>query len=240
MADFLARLKQRKPARWGVAWMAFVFALLQGIDFVRRATIGCSFREPRASWARSRWRHMLLCAAARQGGDRGGITMESRRGHMQRFGVVVAMVCVGLCAGGARAAGVPPSVQQQIGVVMAAMGHAAKVHDTDRFMAAYMRGPDLVFAINGTVIHGWDALRAQQLIWWRNGKSNVVYTQQGKTEFMGLASGVVATTETIASRRTMPDGRVSTGTFVVTAIWKKLPQGWRIVYGHESWTKPPG
>jgi hypothetical protein len=27
---------------------------------------------------------------------------------------------------------------------------------------------------------------------------------------------------------------------VVTYIWKKLPQGWRIIYGHESWARPPG
>jgi len=26
----------------------------------------------------------------------------------------------------------------------------------------------------------------------------------------------------------------------VTYVWQRLPQGWRIVYGHESWKKPPG
>jgi ketosteroid isomerase-like protein len=149
------------------------------------------------------------------------------------------MVCA-LFAGCVNAADVPTSAREQIQAVMAAMGRAAAAHDTDRFMAAYMHGPDLVFAINGEVIHGWDALHAQQLKWWRNGKSDVVYTPQGEPEFTALAPDVVLTTETIAGRRTLPDGKVSTGTFVVTSIWEKLPQGWRIIYGHESWTRPPG
>jgi ketosteroid isomerase-like protein len=97
-----------------------------------------------------------------------------------------------------------------------------------------------VFAINGTVIHGWDALHAQQLKWWRSGKNDVIYTPVGKPEFTELANDIVLTTTTRAARRTLPDGKVSTARFVVTAIWKKLPQGWRIIYGHESWAKPPG
>lgn len=100
--------------------------------------------------------------------------------------------------------------------------------------------PSLVFAIDGRVIRGWDALHAQQLIWWRNGKSDVVYTPQGKTEFTALSSDVAVTTESLASHRTLPDAKVRDGTLVVTSIWKKLPQGWRIVYGHESWARLPG
>ncbi|HET9819296.1 MAG TPA: hypothetical protein VFP92_09035 [Rhodanobacteraceae bacterium] len=34
MNDFLIRLKQRKLVQWGIAWVAFAFALLQGIDIV--------------------------------------------------------------------------------------------------------------------------------------------------------------------------------------------------------------
>jgi TolB-like protein/Tfp pilus assembly protein PilF len=34
MNEFLARLKQRKLVQWGAAWVAFAFALLQGIDIV--------------------------------------------------------------------------------------------------------------------------------------------------------------------------------------------------------------
>ena len=34
MNEFFARLKQRKLVQWGIAWVAFAFALLQGIDIV--------------------------------------------------------------------------------------------------------------------------------------------------------------------------------------------------------------
>ena len=34
MTDLFARLKQRKLVQWGIAWAAFAFALLQGIDIV--------------------------------------------------------------------------------------------------------------------------------------------------------------------------------------------------------------
>ena len=133
-----------------------------------------------------------------------------------------------------------PSAEQAIRPIMAEMGRAAKAHDADTFMAPFLRSPGLVFVINGKIIRGWDALHAQQVKWWRQGKSDVVYTPQGKPAFMQLARDVVVTTLELASHRTLPDGKVGTGTFVVTDVWKKLPQGWRIVYGHESWAKPPG
>ncbi|MGB8635004.1 MAG: hypothetical protein WCD36_06920, partial [Rhodanobacteraceae bacterium] len=34
MADFIIRLKQRKLVQWALAYVAFAFALLQGIDIV--------------------------------------------------------------------------------------------------------------------------------------------------------------------------------------------------------------
>ena len=91
--------------------------------------------------------------------------------------------------------------------------------------------------LNGEVIHGWDALYAQQLKWWRNGKSDVRYTAAGPQEFMTLAPDVVVTTLSLTSVRTLSNGKISKGSFAVTDIWKKLPEGWRIVYGHESWAR---
>ena len=150
--------------------------------------------------------------------------------NLSRFAMLLGV----LLAGSASAATPPVSVQQQIKTLSDDMARAANAHDTDRYMALFAHDPNLVFAINGRVIHGWDALHAQQLKWWRNGKSDVVYTQSGATGFMPLDADAVVTTQTLSSRRTGPDGKLSTGSFVVTSIWKKLPQGWRIVYGHES------
>ena len=52
---------------------------------------------------------------------------------------------------------------------------AANAHDTDRFLATYVHSPDLVFIANGQIIRGWDSLHEQQLKWWKDGKSDVVY-----------------------------------------------------------------
>lgn len=56
----------------------------------------------------------------------------------------------------------PNSPEQQIRILQRAMDAAANAHDTDRFMAPFLRSDALVFVINGRVIHGWDALRDQQ------------------------------------------------------------------------------
>jgi ketosteroid isomerase-like protein len=130
-----------------------------------------------------------------------------------------------------------PSVQQQLQPILNEMMLAAKAHDTDRFTAVYLHQPGLVFVFDGKVIHGWDELREQQLQWWRHGKTDVVYTQNRPVEFTQLSREAVVTTQSMSSRRKLPDGKVSTGSFVVTDVWQKLPQGWQIVYSHESWER---
>ncbi|HET7649222.1 MAG TPA: nuclear transport factor 2 family protein [Gammaproteobacteria bacterium] len=155
---------------------------------------------------------------------------------MKRYAIVLSLMGA-VCVAPAHAGTAMASARRQIQPILDQMAIAANAHDTDRFMAAYLRRPTLVFVINGEVIHGWDALHEQQLKWWRNGKSDAVYTQTGPTEFEQIGSGMVVTTRTLDSRRTLPDGRKSTGSFAVTDIWQKLPQGWRIVYSHESWVR---
>lgn len=151
------------------------------------------------------------------------------------FGSVLCL-CV-LFAANVHADTGPRSARQSIQSIWDGMQRAANAHDTDRFMAPFLHQPSLVFAFNGELIHGWDALHEQQLKWWHNGKSDVVYAPVGDIEIMSLGTNVAVSTQTLSSRRTLPDGKISTGTFVVSYVWKKLPQGWQIVYGHESWSR---
>lgn len=111
---------------------------------------------------------------------------------------------------------------------------AANAHDTDRFLSTYLHAPELVFVINGRVIRGFDSLREQQLQWWNQGKSDVVYTEQAPPQFQPLGNDVMLVTQQLASRRTGPDGKPVEGTFAVSAIWRRLPDGWRVIYAHES------
>ena len=156
---------------------------------------------------------------------------------MKRIIAVVAMI--GLIAGSACAQSATSPAEQAIRPIMAKMFNAANAHDTDAFMAAMVHSPKLVFAINGEIIRGWDALHAQQLKWWNNGKSDAKYVQNGAPAFTALGSDVEVVTWPLTGSGTAHAKAVSSD-FVVTYIWQRMPQGWRIVYGHESWKKPPG
>lgn len=129
------------------------------------------------------------------------------------------------------------SVEQQIRPLLNQQMLAANAHDTDRFLATYIHDASLIFAVNGQVIRGYDSLHEQQLKWWNNGKSDVVYSEQSPPEFIRLGPKTALVTEQMASHRTLPNGKPSDGRFAVTTIWQQLPVGWRVVYCHESWAR---
>ncbi len=126
------------------------------------------------------------------------------------------------------------SVQRQIEPLLSELTLAANAHDTDRFLATYLHDSTFVFVYNGVVVNGFDAVRAQQLKAWNNGKSDVVYSSHGAIEFAVLSPDIAVVVEPMAARRTLPGGQVSVADFAVTMIWQKRPEGWRIVQAHES------
>ena len=144
--------------------------------------------------------------------------------------------CVALILVGAASAQRAASPNAQIQPLLREMDTAANAHDTDRFMAPFLHTNALVFVINGIVIHGWDALRDQQRKWWLNGKTDVVYTPKS-TDFVTLDPEIVAVTRVFTSSRTAPDGQIARSEFAVSMIWQRMPEGWRIVYDHESRTR---
>jgi ketosteroid isomerase-like protein len=111
---------------------------------------------------------------------------------------------------------------------------AANAHDTDRFLASYLHDTTLVMVFNGVVVAGYDSVRALQLKWWNNGRSDVVYTSQGAPRFTVVSPGAVVVTETLRSQRTDSTGVIKRGDIAVMSIWQKRPEGWRIVAVHES------
>lgn len=117
------------------------------------------------------------------------------------------------------------------------MEAAANAHDTDRHLALYAHTPSLQFVINDQLIVGWNALREKQQQWWKNGKTDVVYQLSAPPDFMMLAPDAVVVTFFLTSHRTLPDGTPQDTRFGISSIWKKLPEGWRIIYAHESTVK---
>lgn len=159
---------------------------------------------------------------------------------MKRHVAMVVPICMSLVLGNVSAQTASPEAEQAIRPLMTKMLRAANAHDTDAFMAPMVREPSLVFVANGEVIRGWKALHAQQLKWWSNGKSNAVYNQNGAPAFMALGSDTEIVTWPLTGKQTAADGKTHASNFVVTYVWQRLSQGWQIVYGHESWVKPPG
>ncbi|MEO7102988.1 MAG: nuclear transport factor 2 family protein [Gemmatimonadaceae bacterium] len=133
---------------------------------------------------------------------------------------------------------VSPSVQQhveqRIQPLLDEMTVAANAHDTDRFLAAYLHQPELVFVFNGEVIRGLDSVRTLQLKWWNNGKSDVVYAERVPAQITALTPDIAIVVQAMKSQRTLPSGAVSSGNFAITQVWQKRPEGWRIIQVHES------
>ncbi len=126
------------------------------------------------------------------------------------------------------------SASAEVAPLVAEMAAAANSHDTDRHVAFYAHDPAVILIFNGEQITGWEAIRDKQREWWKNGKTDVVYTMKGEPAFRVLTRELVLTTSFMHSRRTLPSGELSEGDFAVSALWQKRPEGWRVIYSHES------
>jgi ketosteroid isomerase-like protein len=115
---------------------------------------------------------------------------------------------------------------------------AANAHDTDRFLAAYLHDSTLVFVYNGTVVNGFTKLRELQYKAWNSPKTDAVYSVRGPDSYTVLAPDMVPATSLLASRRTAPAGEIKTNDMVITMVWKKRAEGWRIIQAHESTQAP--
>jgi ketosteroid isomerase-like protein len=142
-----------------------------------------------------------------------------------------------LTAYSAPAADAPAATERaraEVAKSLADMGAAANAHDVERHVGFYAHDPEVTLIFNGVPIVGWEAIRDQQREWWKDGKTDVVYTMQGKPDYRVLGPTVVVTTLLMKSRRTGPSGEVSEGAFAVSDVWQKRAEGWRVIYGHES------
>lgn len=122
---------------------------------------------------------------------------------------------------------------------LGAMQAAANAHDAAKHLSFYIHEPTLLFVVNDQAIVGFDALLAQQRKWWQDGKSNAIYKIVGDPDFRMPAPGLVIVTYFLTAHRTLPDGKTQEAKLGVSAVWQKRPQGWRIIYAHESSVNQP-
>jgi ketosteroid isomerase-like protein len=102
--------------------------------------------------------------------------------------------------------------------------------DLDAFMAGYWKSSDLVFFSNGTETRGWqETLDRYRARYQAEGK------QMGTLDFPQLDFAMLGTDIALARGRwrlKMPDGQELSG--MTSVIFRKLPEGWRIVHDHSS------
>ncbi len=111
---------------------------------------------------------------------------------------------------------------------------SANAHDTDRHMAAYARESTLTFVFNGEIVRGWNRLRELQRQWWSDGKAKGSYIYLDEPIFEALGDDAGLTTCLIAARKEAADGSVVEKRLAYTALWRRLQEGWRITFAHES------
>jgi ketosteroid isomerase-like protein len=103
-------------------------------------------------------------------------------------------------------------------------------HDLDAFMAGYWNSPELTFFSGAKEQHGWQATIDRY---------RATYTspghEMGKLDFSGLrieSLGADAAFVRGSWQLTMSDGKTPHGLF--TLVFRKFPDGWKIVHDHTS------
>jgi ketosteroid isomerase-like protein len=122
--------------------------------------------------------------------------------------------------------GVEPAVLQ----VMHSQQNAWNKRDLEGFMAGYWNSPDLTFFSGAKVTNGWQpTLDRYRKTYQGEGH------EMGQLEFSDLSVVPLAADAAFVRgtwKLTMSDGKTPHGVF--TLIFRKFPDGWKIVHDHTS------
>jgi ketosteroid isomerase-like protein len=133
-------------------------------------------------------------------------------------------------ADGPRAGETLSAAERGIRSVLDAQVAAWNRGDLDSFMQGYWHSPELTFYSGGTVSTGWDAALARyQRRYQGEGR------EMGTLDFSNLEIHSVGNNDAWVGGHwhlKMRDGKDLGGLF--TLIFKKLPEGWKIVHDHTS------
>jgi beta-aspartyl-peptidase (threonine type) len=102
--------------------------------------------------------------------------------------------------------------------------------DLDGFLSGYWKSPKVVFQSGGERFDGWEAMRERY-----RRRYQAEGRAMGRLEFSELDVEALGPQAALARGRwrlAMPDGTRPGGLF--TVIFRKLPEGWKIVHDHTS------
>ena len=103
-------------------------------------------------------------------------------------------------------------------------------HDLDAFMAGYWKSPDLTFFSGANERHGWQATIDRYKATYQSPGH-----EMGKLDFSNLRVEALGSDAAFVRGEwhlTMSDGKTPHGLF--TLVFRKLPDGWKIIHDHTS------
>ena len=103
-------------------------------------------------------------------------------------------------------------------------------HDLEGFMVGYWHSPELTFFSGGKEKDGWEATMDRYLATYSSPGH-----EMGKLEFSGLRVQVLGQEAAFVRgswKLTMSNGTTPHGLF--TLVFRKFPEGWKIVHDHTS------
>jgi ketosteroid isomerase-like protein len=118
----------------------------------------------------------------------------------------------------------------QIQQVLSTQAEAWNRHDLDAFMAGYWNSPELTFFSGANAARGWQAALDR----YRKNYQSEGH-EMGKLGFSDLQIEPLASEAAFvrgAWKLTLSDGKTPHGLF--TLIFRKFPDGWKIVHDHTS------
>ena len=121
-------------------------------------------------------------------------------------------------------------VKSDVQQVLNAQVQAWNDHDLETFMRGYWNSPELTFFSGDQVFRGWDqALDRYRKRYQGEGR------EMGTLAFENLNVDRLAPTAAVVRGEwhlTMSDGKTPHGLF--TLIFRKFPEGWKIIHDHTS------
>ena len=121
-------------------------------------------------------------------------------------------------------------VSLEVTKVLGAQVKAWNDHDLDGFMNGYWKSPELTFFSGATERHGWQETMDRYKATYQSPGH-----EMGKLEFSNMRAQALGSDAAFVRGEwhlTMPDGKTPHGLF--TLIFRKFPDGWKIVHDHTS------
>jgi len=125
-----------------------------------------------------------------------------------------------------------PNAVAQIRSILQAQQDAWNRGDIDGFMNGYARSPSTVFISEDTIRRGWETVRARyQQKYSDRAKMGRLSFSDIEINLLSSDAAVVVGRWSLERAKDRPHGRF-------TLIFKRLPEGWRIVHDHTSAAAP--